>query len=530
MLRRLAKAFRFLLASLAIALFALPAFAAPPPSADADANLDRTTPRRAFEGFRAAASDGDYERAAKYLDLRGMSRAKAESDGPELARDLSYVIERRLTIDPSTIPDAPDAGDPKTGVTVASLYVDEEQHFITMTHVKFSDGVSRWLVAKSTVADVPELDAAYGPKPWEEKVPRMLRSPYVFGNAPWQWIGIAIALFVGMIVGRVAARAVLFVLARVVKRTQTQVDDALLVAARPPLRSIAAILTFRALLRVLALTLEVEAVFRLVTNTLLVFTVAWLMIRALTVGTRLFAAATARGQYDEEKTRGMRTQLAILHRIGSIVISVIALASVLLQFEVVRSVGTSLLASAGVAGIVLGLAAQKSLGAIIAGVQLSLAQPVRLGDTVVVDGQGGKVEELHLTYVVVKLWDERRLIVPIGKFLDQSFENWTKVGTDLRGDVMLVLDFFAPVDELRAELEKTCKSTKLWDERVCKLFVTDANERGVTVRALVSAKDADDLYDLRCFVRERLVAFVASLEQGKHLARVRTEPVSRAPS
>ncbi len=491
-----------------------------------DDALDRTTPRRAFEGFRSAASDGDYERAAKYLDLRAMSKAKADSQGPELARDLAYVIERRLPIDPSTIADSPDAGGTSATVTLGSLYVDEEPIYVNLTHVKFADGVSRWLVAKSTVNEVPQLEDAFGPKPWEDKIPRALRSPYVLGNAPWQWVGLVVATIAGLALGRVASALAVWLATALIKRWRRRRVDTK--RAVPAVHAIVAVVVFRVISRALALTVEVDDFVSRVTATLLVLFVAWLLMRSLGITAAVLEEITLEANKDEHASRGLRTQLTLLQRIASIVVGVLALAAVALQFQVVRNVGTSLLASAGVAGIVLGLAAQKSLGAIIAGIQLSLAQPVRIGDTVVVDGHVGEVEELHLTYVVVKLFDERRLIVPIGKFLDNSFENWTRHGSDLRGEVLLTVDYKAPIDRVRAELEAACKESKLWDKRVCELRVSDATDRGIVLRALISAAHADELLELRYVVRERLVKLLASIDDGRYLVRGRSEVTSSA--
>ncbi len=491
-----------------------------------DDTLDRTTPRRAYEGFREAASDGDYERAAKYLDLRAISKSRAETLGPELARDLAYVIERRLPIDPSTIVDSPDAGGTSATVTIGSLYVDEEPIYLSLTHVKFQDGVSRWLFAKSTVNEVPQLDDAFGPTPWEDRIPRSLRAPEVLGNAPWQWVGLVVAALAGVVLGRVSAAIVAWLVVAFFKRWRNKRVDTK--PARPALRAIVAVLVFRAIAHVLALTVAVDDVVSRATTTLLLLCVAWFIVRSLGVAAAVLEEITLADNKDEHASRGLRTQLTILQRIASIVVGVLALAAVLLQFQGVRSVGTSLLASAGVAGLVLGLAAQKSLGAIIAGIQLSLAQPVRIGDTVVMDGQAGKVEELHLTYGVVKLFDERRLIVPIVKFLESSFENWTRQGTDLRGEVLLTVDYKAPIERVRAELEEACKQNKLWDKRVCELRVSDSTDRGIVLRALISARNADELLELRYFVRERLVKLVASIDDGQHFVRARSEVISPA--
>ena len=177
----------------------------------------------------------------------------------------------------------------------------------------------------------------------------------------------------------------------------------------------------------------------------------------------------------------------------------------------------SLLASAGVASVVVGLAAQKSLGAIIGGIQFSFAQPVRMGDSVVVEGEFGEVEEINLTYAVVRLWDKRRLILPITYFLEKPFQNWTRSGTDLVGTVLLRVDFTIPIAALREELRRCCEADPLWDTRSCALQVTDSDATSVVVRAMVSAEDASKLWDLRCNVRERMIAFVNAYENGKYV-------------
>jgi small-conductance mechanosensitive channel len=193
----------------------------------------------------------------------------------------------------------------------------------------------------------------------------------------------------------------------------------------------------------------------------------------------------------------------------------------LLQFEVVRSIGLSLLASAGVAGIVLGLAAQRTLGSLFAGIQLSITQPIRIGDDVIIEGEFGTIEEITLTYVVVKVWDERRLIVPMSRFLEQPFQNWTKVASELHGTVMLYTDFTLPVDLLRREVERLLENHPLWDRRTKAVHVTDAKERTLEVRVLVSAANGGNLFNLRAELREKLVAWLARTEGGRYLPGTR---------
>jgi hypothetical protein len=195
----------------------------------------------------------------------------------------------------------------------------------------------------------------------------------------------------------------------------------------------------------------------------------------------------------------------------------------MLQFDEVRTVGLSLLASAGVAGVVLGLAAQRPVGALLAGIQLSITQPVRIGDTVIVENEWGIIEEINLTYVVVRIWDQRRLIVPMTRFLEQPFQNWTKVSPELLGSIFVYTDHRVPLDAMRAELDRAVKGHPCWDGRVCELVVTDVKERVLEIRSLISAANADDAWKLRCHVREKLVVWLANLDGGRYLPRTRVD-------
>jgi small-conductance mechanosensitive channel len=509
-----------LLVFLAAWLAAISASAAP--LAPGDPSIDRSTPRRAFTGFESACARGDDEHAAKYLDVRALPH----KSHAELAGELCYVLAKKAAIDPQAIPDEPEASGGSPRITLASIVVDEEPVPIDLAHVHFDDGVARWVIARETVAAIPQLAAAYGPRGLEEHIPSVLRERQVLTIAPWQWIGLAFGVALAFALARLIAWLVIQAVMRVVKRTSNKLDDHLVLVAKSPLRMLVAVASFRALLPLLALGVEAWNGISHALSALTVFAFAWLLIRMMRGGADYLEERASEGEA-EYKSRGLRTQLTVLYRVASIVIMVIAVAAILLQFEVVRSIGTSLLASAGIAGITLGLAAQKSLGAIIAGIQISIAQPVRIGDTVVVDGQQGIVEEIHLTYIVLRLTDDRRLVAPIGRFLDQSFENWTKLGSALRGYVMIPTDFAIPVDTLRAELERICKASSLWDGRSCRLEVTDVtSDKALVLRATVSARNSDALWDLRCEVREALVRFLVGLESGKHLPRVRTQSMS----
>jgi small-conductance mechanosensitive channel len=223
------------------------------------------------------------------------------------------------------------------------------------------------------------------------------------------------------------------------------------------------------------------------------------------------------------------TQVRILKRALHSLIVLVTLGAVLMTFESVRQYGVSLFASAGIAGLVAGLAARPMLSNLIAGIQIATTQPIRIDDQIVIENESGRVEEITSTYVVVRLWDLRRLIVPLSYFIEKPFQNWTRDSTDLLGTVMLYVDFMAPVEAIRGRLVEIVQASKLWDGKVVKLQVTDAKEGSIELRALVSARSAGDLFELRCEVREQLIAF---LQQNYPMAlpHARAETLLRSES
>jgi small-conductance mechanosensitive channel len=252
-----------------------------------------------------------------------------------------------------------------------------------------------------------------------------------------------------------------------------------------------------------------------------VIAVTWLVI-----GGVRFLGEWASLRYDVKKAdnllaRQALTQLRVATRIGVALVSVLGIAAALMTFDSVRQIGAGLLASAGIAGIVIGFAAQRSLGTLFAGVQIALTQPIRIDDVVIVEGEWGRIEEITLTYVVVNIWDQRRLVVPINYFIEKPFQNWTRTTSELLGTVMLYTDFTVPVDDVRAELARVLDGNPLWDGRVQNIQITDVRERSVELRVLVSAANAGNLWDLRVQVRERLLEFLR-LRHPEALPRVRT--------
>ncbi|PWR07085.1 mechanosensitive ion channel protein MscS, partial [Micromonospora acroterricola] len=251
-------------------------------------------------------------------------------------------------------------------------------------------------------------------------------------------------------------------------------------------------------------------------------TTAWLVASLLVV---VEDTALARFRVDvpnNRHARRVRTQVVMLRRLTIAVIVILAVGVMLMTFPSVRGIGAGVLTSAGVVGVVAALAAQSLLGNVFAGLQLAFSDAVRLDDVVVVEGEWGRIEELTLSYVVVQIWDDRRLILPTSYFTSKPFQNWTRTEAAVLGTAEFDVDWAVPVQTMREELRRLVESTELWDGRVCVLQVTDATGGTVRVRALVSAADAGSLWDLRCLVREHLVAWIRD-NRPTAMPRLRTE-------
>ncbi|MBI3703444.1 MAG: mechanosensitive ion channel [Rhizobiales bacterium] len=250
--------------------------------------------------------------------------------------------------------------------------------------------------------------------------------------------------------------------------------------------------------------------------------IGWAAIAALHIAADLYLRQFRIDTDDNLLARKHVTQVRVLQRAADVLVAVVTIGAGLMTFEPVRQYGVSLFASAGVAGIVAGLAARPVLSNLIAGVQLAMTQPIRIDDAVIVENESGTVEEITSTYVVLKLWDWRRMIVPLAYFIEKPFQNWTRENSALIGSALLYVDYRAPVDTIREKLTEIVKQSKSWDGNVVKLQVTDAKEHSIELRCLMSAASAGKAFDLRSEVREKLVDFLRR-EHPEALPRQRAD-------
>jgi len=268
--------------------------------------------------------------------------------------------------------------------------------------------------------------------------------------------------------------------------------------------------------------------FQQIRSILLIFSFTWFIVVAIRIAKNQFLKQFDVNTANNLRARKFYTQFNIIERIAIFVVVLFALGIALMTFDGVEEIGVSILTSAGIAGIVLGLSAQKVLGTIFAGIQIAIAQPIRIDDVVIVEGEWGRIEEIKLTYVVVKIWDKRRLVLPTTYFIEQPFQNWTRNSSDILGTVYIYTDFYLPIDKLREELTRLLNSTELWDRKVNVIQVTNVTEKTMELRALMSAKDASTAWDLRVFVRENLLRFIRE-NYPDSLPRTRLEITEKLP-
>jgi len=318
------------------------------------------------------------------------------------------------------------------------------------------------------------------------------------------WMEIAGAVLIALAVHRV----VFAVARRAAANTHSVFNQSIVRHAQAPAAWMLPLAVLIVSLPAIAVPVWLNAPLRHTLGLALIAVSAWLLVASIGVAVDLISARYRVDVEDNLRARHIQTQIQVLRRIAVAAVLVVTLSLMLMTFPSIRHIGATLFASAGIVGLVAGIAARPALSNLIGGLQIALTEPIRIEDVVIIEGEWGRIEEITSTYVVVRIWDLRRLIVPLSYFLEKPFQNWTRRSAALLGTVFLYTDYRVPVAALRQELQRILEGNPLWDRSVWNLQVTDATDHAMQLRVLVSAKDASAAWDLRCQVREQLIAFI----------------------
>jgi small-conductance mechanosensitive channel len=344
-----------------------------------------------------------------------------------------------------------------------------------------------------------------------------------FFQKNWETLLLSAGIMAAAIIAALVVRWIAFVvLRRLTQRKASVLGQSLVHHGNRPSKRILPLLAVLMVLPGLPLPHMLQAALEHITGIGLIAAIAWLVILLIEVAADILTNRYRIDVADNLEARRIQTQFQMVHRVSVILVTVIALAVALMTFPAIKHIGVSLLASAGVASLVVGMAMKGTFENLIAGVQIAFSQPFRLGDAVVIDGEWGWIEEIGMMYVVVRIWDLRRLVLPLSYFLTNPFQNWTRTSADLLGHCFIYTDYTVPVEPLRAELKRICESTPLWNKQVCALQVSDLFETNMQLRALMDARNSGDAWDLRCLVREKLIDFIQKNYPGS-LPRYRGE-------
>lgn len=487
-------------------------------------DLDLSTPARSLKSLVEATRAGRLDVAARSLWLNDIPEQQQAEVGRKLARELMMVLDQTLWIDFAAVSDRP------FGKPESSEIADDEDEIgvvplgsqklpIRLVRVPEGREPALWVVSRATVTRIPALYAAYGIGDLVTWIPAPLFAHRFLEIQAWQWLGLGLALVLALGVGVLARRAVLGITGLIASRWPTLARAPFAELIGAPMQSIFALVAVSWLSRWLRLSKPAVATLEDLLVPLTIGLVTWLVMRASELVTSSIERYLAAASAESSLQRSVSTRLQLVRRLFNVLVLLIATAAVLMRFEVVRHIGTGLLASAGFAGIVIGFAAQQTLGNLFTGLLFGITQPVRIGDIVVFEGEWGFVEEISLTHVVICTWDLRRLVVPIPYLLARPIQNWTRSSSEVLGTVVVKTSASVDVDALRAEAVRVVKGSKLSDGKEPNVSVADFSDTSVEIRIVVGASNAAQLWALRSEVREAMLRWVQGQRRAEAAAR-----------
>jgi small-conductance mechanosensitive channel len=493
------------------------------------------TPQATLEHFVISCRNKNFKEAAYALNFNLFPDNITEEEAINVSQKLYFVMDQRVAINWDGLSDRPDgqvdirtttnqavAGKPRRSVVFGETQIENRDIIFRLQRVKYQDYGAFWLISANTVENTEELYQVYGPTFLDRYMPTWSQAK--IGTVPlWKPVLTFLLLIVSYILGKVVIL--------LIRRIAQSFDRPIIMALSKKLGVPAALATgvlffYISLNELISYSGAYSSTIYAILLAIVIASGTWFFMRILDFAMR-YVAEHKIGDVTSEnshESRQLFTYLSVARRILTFTVVIIGSSIILSQFRSMEKLGVSMLASAGLATIILGIAAQSTLGNIIAGVQIALTKPARIGDTVLIEGRWGYVEDIRFTYMIVRTWDLRRLIVPLKTVISDTFENLSITSPHSLNEIELYVDYRVDVDKLRAKFKELLEASEDWDEEHPPIIqVTEMTEKSLKVRAICSASTAVIAWDLHCRLREQMVAYIKELEEGIYFTRSRVE-------
>jgi small-conductance mechanosensitive channel len=500
----------------------------------ADQHIDLTTPRVALEHFLDQGRVHNFHSASHTLNLNKFSSSDQKTKGPELTEQLYFVLNQKIQINWSQIPDRPDgtldvpldntsplAGKPRRSIKIGSITFDNREVEIRLARYKAPDSPAQWQFSEETVNKIPQLYAQFGPGPLVKYFHPAIKRRVLNDDPLGQ---IFVLVFIGIISFAIGWSVNRMVMGFFERSTRKHLSDAARRLRTPSGIFFSLIMFDLIAFSLISLSGPLISDFGPILKTLLILSITWFIIRITEVVTD-FSSHQYTHRIDtegEQHARQMTTHISVARRVIIFITIVFAVGFILRQFQMFENLSFSLLASAGVASVILGVAAHSVLGNIMAGMQVAITQPACIGDAVRFEKEWGFIEAITYTYITIRTWDLRRVVIPLSYFIEHPFENWSMKDAHIIKPIYLYVDYRMDVSHLRQKFKEILENSPEWDRQTPPVMqVTGLTEEAMELRALCSAKDGKTAWSLQCAIREQLVAFLQEFHGGRYLPKQR---------
>ncbi|MBT8294945.1 MAG: mechanosensitive ion channel family protein [Gramella sp.] len=495
------------------------------------------TPQAALEHFIVNARNNDFETAAYALNFNLFPDDLDIDEAAIIAEKLNFILNQRIAISWGDLSDRPDgqvdistainkavAGKPRRSLDFGNVDFEGRDAVFRLQRVKYKDNSPVWLVSSQTVENIEQLYAIYGPRKLDEMIPDWL-SFELFDIPIWKLLGTLIFILIALL----TARLISYLIKRAFSNTDRYWVKNIAIRLASPAGGAVGVLAFYILINnLITFSGPLARGFYALLLVILIIVFTWLVMRVIDYIMDFFAVHKIGDTSKEEnvESKRMLTYVSVGRRIFIFIVFIVGASIIFSQFPSLEKLGVSLMASAGIATVIVAIAAQSTLGNIIAGIQIALTKPVRIGDSVIINDKFGFVEDLRFTYMVVKTWDLRRIVIPLKTVISESFENLSMTNSQTIGVIEVYADHRIDVSKVRAKFSELTKNSDKWDgdeEKSPAVQVTEMDSKSIKIRCIASGKDFLTSWDLHCELREKIVAYIAELEDGFYLTKERVE-------